>query len=108
MTPNLHISDFLDPINLAELSQDQGYKDGQIGKLIDAYDETFPDLYEADLVVVGCEEEREVSDGTAGRRAPRMRSGSNFISCLVGTPTLSWPMREISGPGLPSRIPMRR
>jgi formiminoglutamase len=58
MSPNLHISDFLDPINLAELSQDQGYKAGQIGKLIDAYDETFPDLYEADVVLVGCEEER--------------------------------------------------
>src|ERR1700744_4569632 len=60
MSPNLHISDFLDPINLAELSQDQGYKDGQIGKLIDAYDETFPDLYEADLILVGCEEERGI------------------------------------------------
>lgn len=58
MSPNLHISDFLDPINLAELSQDQGYKDGQIGKLIDAYDEVFPDLYEADMILVGCEEER--------------------------------------------------
>src|SRR5580692_4770688 len=60
MSPNLHISDFLDPVNLAELSQDQGYKAGQIGKLIDAYDETFPDLYEADLVLVGCEEERGI------------------------------------------------
>ncbi len=58
MSPNLHISDFLEPINLAEISQDQGYKDGQIGKLIDAYDETFPDLYEADLILVGCEEVR--------------------------------------------------
>ena len=52
MSPNLHINDFLEPINPAELSQDQGYKDGQIGKLIDANDETFPDFYEADLVLV--------------------------------------------------------
>jgi len=58
MPSNLHISDFLDPVNLAEISQDQGYKDGQIGKLIEVYDEYFPDLDEASLVVVGCDEER--------------------------------------------------
>ena len=71
MSPNLHISDFLDPINLAELSQDQGYKAGQIGKLIDAYDETFPDLYEADLVVVGCEEERGIGRDRREGSGPR-------------------------------------
>jgi arginase family enzyme len=60
MSPNLHISDFLDPVNLAELSQDQGYRDGQIGKLIDLYDESFPDVYAADIVIVGCEEERGI------------------------------------------------
>jgi formiminoglutamase len=60
MAPNLHISDFLDTISLAELSQDQGYSDGQIGKIIDPYDETFPDVYAADLVIVGCPEERGI------------------------------------------------
>src|ERR1700761_6255150 len=59
-SPNLHISDFLNPINLAELSQDQGYRDGQIGKIIDPYDDTFPDVYNADIVLVGCEEERGI------------------------------------------------
>src|ERR1700744_3938522 len=73
MAPNLHISDFLDPINLAELSQDQGYKDGQIGKLIDAHDEYFPELHEADMVIVGCEEERGFS------RDRREHSGPNAI-----------------------------
>jgi len=58
MPSNLHISDFLDPVNLAEISQDQGYKDGQIGKLIEVYDEYFPDLEDASLVLVGCDEER--------------------------------------------------
>ncbi|HMH24489.1 MAG TPA: formimidoylglutamase [Puia sp.] len=58
MPPNLNINDFLDPVNLHELSQDQGYEDGQIGKLIDVHDEFFPDLYEADMVIVGCEEGR--------------------------------------------------
>src|ERR1700761_1768193 len=60
MSPNLHISDFLDSVNLAELSQDQGYRDGQVGKIIDLYDEAFPDVYAADIVFVGCEEERGV------------------------------------------------
>jgi formiminoglutamase len=60
MSPNLHISDFLDAVSLAELSQDQGYRDGQIGKLIDPYDESFPDVYAADIVIVGCEEERGI------------------------------------------------
>ncbi len=55
MRPNLHINDFLDPVNLQELSGDQGYRDGQIGKLIDAHDEFFPDLFEADMVILGCE-----------------------------------------------------
>ena len=55
MPSNLHISDFLDPVNLAEVSQDQGYKDGQIGKLIEVYDEYFPELDEAGLVIVGCD-----------------------------------------------------
>jgi len=60
MSPNLHISDFLEPVSLAQLSQDQGYRDGQIGKLIDIYDETFPDVYAADLVLVGCDEQRGI------------------------------------------------
>src|SRR6201996_1772862 len=59
-SPNLHISDFLDPISLAELSQDQGYMDGQIGKIIDPYDDSFPDVYAADMVIVGCGEDRGI------------------------------------------------
>ncbi len=70
MTPNLHISDFLNPINLSEISQDQGYRDGQIGKVIEVYDEYFPDLYEADLVIVGCEEERGVGRDRKEQSAP--------------------------------------
>src|SRR6185312_690351 len=70
MSSNLHISDFLEPINLAELSQDQGYKDGQIGKLIDAHDETLPDLYEADIVLVGCDEERGIGRDRRDAGAP--------------------------------------
>lgn len=52
------IIDFLDPIHLAEISLDAGYKEGQIGKVIRVYEEEFPDLDEAQIVLVGCGEQR--------------------------------------------------
>jgi formiminoglutamase len=58
MADFLNISDFLLPVSRAGLSYDQGYKDGQIGRTIQVYEETFPDLDEADLVFIGCGEQR--------------------------------------------------
>jgi arginase family enzyme len=52
------IADFLEPINLSEISHDAGYKEGQIGKVIKAYEEEFPDIDDADIVIVGCGEQR--------------------------------------------------
>jgi arginase family enzyme len=52
------IMDFLDPINLSEISLDAGYKEGQIGKVISTYEDEFPDLDEAQVVLVGCGEQR--------------------------------------------------
>jgi formiminoglutamase len=52
------ILDFLNPINSTEISGDTGYKEGQVGKVIKIYDEEFPDLDEADIVFVGCTEQR--------------------------------------------------
>ena len=52
------ILDYLKPINRTEISGDIGYKEGQIGKSIKIYDEEFPDLDEADIVLVGCAEQR--------------------------------------------------
>ena len=52
------ILDFLSPINRSEISDDAGYKEGQIGKAIDAYEAEFPNLDEADIVLVGCGEQR--------------------------------------------------
>ena len=56
MADYLHLIDFLEPLNLAELSADEGYKEGQIGKTIQAYEEAFPELEAANLVLVGCGE----------------------------------------------------
>jgi hypothetical protein len=53
-----NITDFLNPLNLHELSHDAGYREGQIGKFVLAYETEFPSLEEADLVLVGCGEVR--------------------------------------------------
>jgi arginase family enzyme len=58
MSDYLNISDFLVPIDRNLISQDMGYKEGQIGKVIHVYEEGFPDVELADLVLVGCGEQR--------------------------------------------------
>jgi len=52
------IIDFLDPLNLGEISLDAGYKEGQIGRTIAAYEDEFPDIDDAHIVFVGCTEQR--------------------------------------------------
>lgn len=52
------IADFLEPINFSQISNDTGYKEGQIGKTIKVYEEEFPDLDDANIVLVGCGEQR--------------------------------------------------
>jgi formiminoglutamase len=58
MYDSLNLLDFLLPVNTHMLSQDEGYKDGQMGKTIAVYEDLFPDLDDADIVLVGCGEER--------------------------------------------------
>jgi len=52
------IVDFLEPVNTYELSNDEGYKDTQLGRHINAFEEEFPDVSSADMVIVGCGEMR--------------------------------------------------
>lgn len=54
----LSLIDFLEPVNIAMLSNDEGFKDTQMGKHIAVYDEVFPDIATADMVLVGCGETR--------------------------------------------------
>ena len=64
MSDYLNISDFLSPVNFKEISQDEDYRDGQIGKVISVYKaqkypaKKFPELDDAQLVIVGCGEQR--------------------------------------------------
>ena len=53
-----NLADFLEPLNLDELSHDEGYREGQIGRSIMAWQQEFPDLTDIDVVLVGCGEER--------------------------------------------------
>jgi arginase family enzyme len=70
MLYNLHIIDFLDPIDILELPPNEEYKDGQIGKKIAVYDKEFPDLLHADIIIVGCREERGARKGKTNYNAP--------------------------------------
>lgn len=64
MSDYLNISDFLSPVNVEEISQEE-YKEGQVGQMISVYHidkdtgrEEFPDLDDGNVVIVGCGEQR--------------------------------------------------
>ena len=58
MSDYLNLLDFLLPVKKDAISNDNGYNDGQIGSHIAMYEEEFPDLDEADIVLVGIGEVR--------------------------------------------------
>jgi arginase family enzyme len=62
--------DFLEPVNIAFLSNDEGFKDTQLGKHILAYEEAFPELDQADMVIVGCGEMRGAGMQYQSTKAP--------------------------------------
>ncbi len=70
MSDKLNIKDFLEPVDLNFLSKDLGYKDGQVGKIIDVYDEHLPDFSDADIILIGCGEERGIGIGKKSNDAP--------------------------------------
>lgn len=75
------VIDFLDPVNIYELSNDEGFRDTQLGKHIDLNDEFFPDLANADMVLVGCGEGRGMftsGDNVQGPNAIRKEFYSLF------------------------------
>lgn len=54
----LDLIEFLDPIPVHELNDDEGYTDGQLGKHIQIFKEELPDLEYADVVLLGITEFR--------------------------------------------------
>jgi len=53
-----NLNDFLDPVNIPLLSNDEIYREGQIGKTISIYEDSFPDLEDVDIIIMGCNETR--------------------------------------------------
>ena len=58
MDDSLHIKDFLEPLDLALISGDHGFRNGQIGRAVQLYEDSLPDLTNADIIIIGCDEER--------------------------------------------------
>lgn len=54
----MSITDFLTPINIWEITGDEGFKPGQLGSTMDIFSESFPDVELADIVLLGCGEQR--------------------------------------------------
>jgi formiminoglutamase len=52
------LHDFLTPIAVHELNNDNGYTDGQLAKHISIYENELPDITSADIVLVGVNETR--------------------------------------------------
>ena len=74
MSDYLNISDFLVPVDRNILSQDAGYKEGQMGKVIDVYEDHFPDVEAAHLVLIGCGEQRGSGLVTESSAADEIRT----------------------------------
>jgi arginase family enzyme len=64
------IISFLEPVNIYALSNDEGYRDYQIGKNVLVFDDEFPSLEDADVVLVGCGETRGAGRQHASSNAP--------------------------------------
>jgi arginase family enzyme len=58
MSDYLNIADFLDPLVISSISHDEAYREGQLGRTVQVYEENFPDLDEIQVVIVGCGEQR--------------------------------------------------
>lgn len=55
------ILDFIEPINKFIISDDEGYHQQQIGNCILAYEEDFPSIENADIILLGCNEFRGIA-----------------------------------------------
>ncbi len=73
MSDHLNIVEFLTPINRNVLSNDAGYRNGQIGSVIAVHEDVFPDLDRAQIVLVGCGEQRGAGLLTASDAADEIR-----------------------------------
>lgn len=54
----MSIAEFLDPVNILEITGDERYMSEQVGAALDIYNVSFPDVDKADIILVGCGDQR--------------------------------------------------
>jgi formiminoglutamase len=64
------LQDFLEPVQINKNLIKNAFSEGQIGKYIDTYEEDFPDLFDKDIIFVGCGETRGSHSIHHGKSAP--------------------------------------
>lgn len=64
------LHDFLQPIGIHLLNEDEGYNDGQLARHIQTYQTEMPDISHADIVLVGIGEQRGHSIAAGPSEAP--------------------------------------
>jgi arginase family enzyme len=64
------LHDFLEPVLLQTINEDNGYNDGQFAKHITLYETEIPDLTDVDIVLVGVTENRGAGIFTPTASAP--------------------------------------
>ncbi len=89
----LNIADFLVPINIAEISSDEHYHDGQVGHDISVYENAFPDLSQADIILIGCAEQR--GNGPGKKLLRQMLYAGSFTNYTTGIILSKLPMLAI-------------
>jgi formiminoglutamase len=52
------LHDFLEPVVISSLNEDNGYNDGQLAKHITVYENELPDITDADIILLGVNENR--------------------------------------------------
>jgi formiminoglutamase len=63
------LQDFLEPVQVSRHLMNKEFSEGQIGKHIEIYEDDFPDLYDKDIIIIGCGETRGCNN-SYGRSAP--------------------------------------
>ncbi|MEP6675320.1 MAG: formimidoylglutamase [Ferruginibacter sp.] len=64
------LQDFLEPVAIHLLNEDEGYNDGQVANHIEAYQTELPDITDIDIVLVGIGEQRGQSIAAIPSQAP--------------------------------------
>ena len=64
------LHDFLSPIKIQEINDDNGFTDGQLAKYIAIFETEVPDISETDIVIVGIGETRGSGIQTGDSYAP--------------------------------------